>query len=375
MSGDGLIRAAYALEAKSEHPLGRAIALYASKTNPVPDKTDAFEIFPGGGLAAYRAGKQLIGGSVRFVSERLDGKADLCQVEKEADRLSAEGKTPMVFAEDGRILGIISVSDSLREDSTKAVAELKNMGLHVIMLTGDRRATAEAIGKAAGVDEVVAELLPGQKAEAVKKLSASGRKIAMVGDGINDAPALTAADLGIAVGAGTDIAIDSADVVLMGSGLSELPAAIRLGKAALANIHENLFWAFIYNAIGIPLAAGLFGWKLDPMFAAAAMSLSSFCVVTNALRLNVLNIKKEKRIKRKSKGVKIMERTEKTVKIEGMMCGHCEARVKKCLEALPHVLSADVSHEKGQAVLTLDGELPDKAIAKAIEKEGYKVVG
>ena len=375
VSGDELIRAAYALESKSEHPLGRAIALYASKANPVPDKTDAFEIFPGGGLAAYRAGKQLIGGSVRFVSERLDGKADLRPVEKEADRLSAEGKTPMVFAEDGRILGIIAVSDSLREDSTKAVAELKNMGLHVIMLTGDRRATAEAIGKAAGVDEVVAELLPGQKAEAVKKLASAGRKIAMVGDGINDAPALTAADLGIAVGAGTDIAIDSADVVLMGSGLSELPAAIRLGKAALANIHENLFWAFIYNAIGIPLAAGLFGWKLDPMFAAAAMSLSSFCVVTNALRLNVLNIKKEKRIKRKSKGAKIMERTEKTVKIEGMMCGHCEARVKKCLEALPHVVSAEVSHEKGQAVLTLDGELSDKTIAKAIEKEGYRVVG
>lgn len=371
---DELISAAYALESKSEHPLGKAIVAAAAKSGRTPDRTDAFEIYPGGGLTAYRAGKQLIGGSVRFVNDRLNGKADLRPVEKEADRLSAEGKTPMVFAEDGRILGIMAVSDSLREDSAKAVSELKNMGLHVIMLTGDRKATAEAIGKAAGVDEIVAELLPGQKAEAVKKLAASGRKIAMVGDGINDAPALTAADLGIAVGAGTDIAIDSADVVLMGSGLSELPAAIRLGKAALANIHENLFWAFIYNAVGIPLAAGLFGWKLDPMFAAAAMSLSSFCVVTNALRLNVLNIRKEKRAKRKKKGVKIMEKTEKTVKIEGMMCGHCEARVKKCLEALPHVVSAEVSHEKGQAVLTLDGALSDKVIAKAVEKEGYKVV-
>lgn len=375
---DRLLEVAFALEVKSEHPLGRAIAAYAEERLGSPLLTENFQTFAGGGLTAALSGKNVFGGSVKFALERLAldaEKEDVCRI---ADKMSEEGKTPTVFGQDGRLLGVIALSDKLRAESAQMVAQMRNMGLRVVMLTGDRRATAEAVGRMAGVDEVMAELLPGDKSGAVQTLANKGERVAMVGDGINDAPALASADLGIAVGAGTDVAIDSANVVLMGDGLSELPAALRLGRAALTNIHENLFWAFIYNAIGIPLAAGLMGLDLDPMFAAAAMSLSSFCVVSNALRLNIINIKKEGKfaIKKKHKGVKKMEKTTKTItiKIEGMMCSHCEARVKSAIEGVPHVTSADVSHERGDAVITHDGKLSEKAVIKAIEKAGYKTI-
>lgn len=377
---------AHALELRSEHPLASAIVDYCEDDDKASgdscsifDEIEDFATFPGGGLSALRFGKKIFGGSVAFAEKRLKDDADKQKMREVCDRLSKEGKTPCVFGEDGKLVGVIALSDKLRPDSVAAVKSMKKMGLRVIMLTGDRAATAKAIAAEAGVDDVVAELLPGDKATALKKIAAEGETVAMVGDGINDAPALTAASLGIAVGAGTDVAIDSADVVLMGDGLSELPATLRLGQAALTNIHENLFWAFIYNAIGIPLAAGLYGLELDPMFAAAAMSLSSFCVVSNALRLNIINIKKERkypfrRSKNRKKGEKKMENTTLTLNIEGMMCSHCEARVKKCLESLPHVISAEVSHEKGSAVITHDGKLTEKTAAKAVEKEGYKVI-
>lgn len=375
---DRLLEVALALETKSEHPLGKAIAAYAEERLGPPLSTENFQTFAGGGLTATLSGKNIFGGSVKFALERLEVDAEKEDVSRIADRLSKEGKTPTVFGQDGHLLGVIALSDKLRPESAQMVAQMRNMGLRVVMLTGDRSATAEAVGRMAGVDEVMAELLPGDKSGAVQALTAEGERVAMVGDGINDAPALASADLGIAVGAGTDVAIDSADVVLMGDGLSELPSALRLGRAALTNIHENLFWAFIYNAIGIPLAAGLMGLDLDPMFAAAAMSLSSFCVVSNALRLNVINIKKERKyaIKKRYKGVKKMENTTKaiTIKIEGMMCSHCEARVKSAIEGVPHVASADVSHERGDAVITHDGKLSEKAVIKAIEKAGYKIV-
>lgn len=375
---DKLLEVAFALETKSEHPLGRAIAAYAEERLGSPLSTENFQIFAGGGLSATLSGKNVFGGSVKFALERLVIDAEKEDASRIADTLSKEGKTPTVFGQDGRLLGVIALSDKLRAESTQMVAQMRNMGLRVVMLTGDRRATAEAVGRLAGVDEVMAELLPGDKSGAVQALAAEGERVAMVGDGINDAPALAAADLGIAVGAGTDVAIDSADVVLMGDGLSELPSALRLGRAALTNIHENLFWAFIYNAIGIPLAAGVMGLDLDPMFAAAAMSLSSFCVVSNALRLNIINIQKERKlaIKKRHKGVKKMENTAKTttIKIEGMMCSHCEARVKSAIEGVPHVTSADVSHTRGDAVITHDGKLSEKAVIKAIEKAGYKII-
>ena len=295
----------------------------------------------------------------------------------EAERLAEEGKTPLFFSRDGVLTGIIAVADTIKEDSPQAVRELQNMGIHVVMLTGDNERTAKAVGKQAGVDEVIAGVLPDGKESVIRSLKKKG-KVAMVGDGINDAPALTRADIGIAIGAGTDIAIDAADVVLMKSKLSDVPAAIRLSRATLRNIHENLFWAFFYNAVGIPLAAGvwfpLFGWKLNPMFGAAAMSLSSFCVVTNALRLNFFQIydaKRDKKIKAKRKEEKTME---KTMKIEGMMCGHCEARVKKCLEALPEVDEAVVSHENGTAVVKLNGEIDDSVLKKTVEDQDYKVI-
>ncbi len=391
-----LTAAAAALEAKSEHPLGRAVAEYAANLKITVRKTENFIVSAGGGLEAELCGDgeniKLIGGSLKFVGEKLTG-VDLSDEKERADRLSKEGKTPMLFAEDGKILGLIAVRDGLRADSVIAIAQLKKMGIKTVMLTGDRKATAEAVGAAAGVDEIRAELLPWQKADALKELAASGDNLAMVGDGINDAPALAAANLGIAVGAGTDIAIDSADVVLMGKGLAELPAAIRLGRATLTNIHENLFWAFVYNAIGIPLAAGLFGLKLDPMFAAAAMSLSSFCVVSNALRLNIVNITKDsgyfarnrrKKAKKSNKSANSLksgcgcENSESceltmTVKINGMMCAHCEKRVKDALEALPGVVSADVSHEKEQAVIVHNGKLAAADVKIAVEKAGYKL--
>ena len=366
---------AYALEQKSEHPLAGAIIAYGKNEKIVTEEVTDFAALPGNGLSAVLDGSALIGGNYKFVSE----KAEISQSMKEkSEVLSEEGKTPLFFAKDGKLLGIIAVADMIKEDSPKAVKELQNMGIRVVMLTGDNERTAKAIGKQAGVDEVIAGVLPEGKESVIRNLKKKG-KVTMVGDGINDAPALTRADVGIAIGAGTDIAIDAADVVLMKSRLSDVPAAIRLSRATLKNIHENLFWAFFYNVIGIPLAAGiwipLLGWKLNPMFGAAAMSLSSFCVVTNALRLNLCHIydaSKDKKIKSKKK-VEVKE-MEKTMKIEGMMCGHCEARVKKCLEALPQVDEAVVSHETGTAVVKLNSEIADEVLKKTVEDQDYKVL-
>ena len=366
---------AYALEQKSEHPLAEAIIAYGKNENIVTGEVTDFTALPGNGLSAVLDGSTLIGGNYKFVSE----KAEISQsIKEKSEVLSEEGKTPLFFAKDGKLLGIIAVADMMKEDSPQAVKELRNMGIRVVMLTGDNERTAKAIGKQAGVDEVIAGVLPEGKESVIRNLKKKG-KVAMVGDGINDAPALTRADVGIAIGAGTDIAIDAADVVLMKSRLSDVPAAIRLSRATLKNIHENLFWAFFYNVIGIPLAAGvwipLLGWKLNPMFGAAAMSLSSFCVVTNALRLNLCHIydaSKDKKIKSKKK-VEVKE-MEKTMKIEGMMCGHCEARVKKCLEALPQVDEAVVSHEAGTAVVKLNTEIADEVLKKTVEEQDYKVL-
>ena len=375
MSEKELLFHAYALEQKSEHPLAGAIIAYGKNEKIVTEEVTDFAALPGNGLSAVLDGSALIGGNYKFVSE----KAEISQSMKEkSEVLSEEGKTPLFFAKDGKLLGIIAVADMIKEDSPKAVKELQNMGIRVVMLTGDNERTAKAIGKQAGVDEVIAGVLPEGKESVIRNLKKKG-KVAMVGDGINDAPALTRADVGIAIGAGTDIAIDAADVVLMKSRLSDVPAAIRLSRATLKNIHENLFWAFFYNVIGIPLAAGiwipLLGWKLNPMFGAAAMSLSSFCVVTNALRLNLCHIydaSKDKKIKSKKK-VEVKE-MEKTMKIEGMMCGHCEARVKKCLEALPQVDEAVVSHETGTAVVKLNSEIADEVLKKTVEDQDYKVL-
>lgn len=368
-----LLETAYALEARSEHPLADAVvAMAAEKKLKVCDVQD-FMILPGNGLTAVNNGDQLIGGSLTFLSDRIGVPDDVKTV---AHRLAEEGKTPLLFARSKKILGVIAVADVIKEDSPEAIRQLQNMGIEVVMLTGDNERTAAAVGKQAGVDQVIAGVLPDGKEAEIRRLRCKG-KVAMVGDGINDAPALTRADIGIAIGAGTDVAIDAADVVLMNSKLSDVPAAIRLSRATLKNIHENLFWAFIYNIIGIPLAAGvwipLFGWQLNPMFGAAAMSLSSFCVVTNALRLNLFDMRnaaKDKQIKRKQE-----EKTmEKTMKIEGMMCGHCEATVKKALEALDGVEHADVSHEQDQAVVTLKEDVADDVLKKAVEDKDYNVV-
>ena len=368
-----LLETAYALEARSEHPLaGAVVAMAEGKKLKVCDVQD-FMILPGNGLTAVNNGDQLIGGSLTFLSDRIGVPDDVKTV---AHRLAEEGKTPLLFARSKKILGVIAVADVIKEDSPEAIHQLQNMGIEVVMLTGDNERTAAAVGKQAGVDQVIAGVLPDGKEAEIRRLRRKG-KVAMVGDGINDAPALTRADIGIAIGAGTDVAIDAADVVLMNSKLSDVPAAIRLSRATLKNIHENLFWAFIYNIIGIPLAAGvwipLFGWQLNPMFGAAAMSLSSFCVVTNALRLNLFDMRnaaKDKQIKRKQE-----EKTmEKTMKIEGMMCGHCEATVKKALEALDGVDHADVSHEQDQAVVTLKEDVADDVLKKAVEDKDYNVV-
>lgn len=370
-----LLSLAYALEQKSEHPLARAILSLARERHlENTAKVADFQISPGNGLSGTMENESLAGGNLNFIEQ----KATISEpIRQKASALAQEGKTPLFFSKNNSLIGVIAVADVMKEDSPQAVQELQNMGIHVVMLTGDNERTANAIGKQAGVDEVIAGVLPDGKENVIRSLKKRG-KTAMVGDGINDAPALTRADTGIAIGAGTDIAIDAADVVLMKSRLSDVPAAIRLSRATLKNIHENLFWAFFYNVIGIPLAAGvwypLLGWKLNPMFGAAAMSLSSFCVVTNALRLNWFNMhntKKDKKIKTKKKQEVTME---KTLKIEGMMCGHCEARVQKCLEALPEVDAANVSHETGTAVVTLNADISDSTLQKTVEEQDYKVL-
>ena len=375
-----LLAAAAALEKKSEHPLARAILQLTGERSMEIAEVEGFEAKPGSGLVATLSGDALAGGNLKFISAQAAVPAALRTA---AETLAEAGKTPLFFSRAGRLIGIIAVADVIKPDSPAAVRELQNMGIRVVMLTGDNARTAKAIGREAGVDEVIAGVLPEGKESVIRELKTQG-KVMMVGDGINDAPALTRADIGAAIGAGTDIAIDAADVVLMKSRLSDVPAAIRLSRATLRNIHENLFWAFIYNVIGIPLAAGvwipLFGWQLNPMFGAAAMSLSSVCVVTNALRLNFFNIRSAKRDKKiKTVEVKIEAKEtatmEKTMKIEGMMCAHCEARVKKCLEALPQVDEAVVSHEQGTAVLRLNADVSDDVLKKAVEDQGYEVVG
>ncbi|MBO7218214.1 MAG: heavy metal translocating P-type ATPase, partial [Clostridia bacterium] len=368
-----LLKIAYSLEIKSEHPLAKAIVKFGEENNaPCFDTTD-FEIFPGGGLSAQIGGEKIFGGNADFVGKYAAIPTDMLD---SAERLAADGKTAVFFAKDKTILGIIAVADSIKADSATAVAELQNMGIRVVMLTGDNKTTANAIGKQVGVNEVIAEVKPDGKEKVIRDLQSQGL-VAMVGDGINDTPALTRADIGIAIGAGTDVAIDAADVVLVNSRLSDVPAAIRLSRATLKTIRENLFWAFIYNAICIPVAAGAFvplGLTLNPMIGAAAMSLSSFCVVTNALRLNLFNIysaKKDKKIKTIPKHE--VEQMEKTIKIEGMMCPHCEARVKNLLETLDGVSSATVSHIDGTAVITMKAPIGDDIITKRITDEGYKV--
>lgn len=403
VSEEELLKMAYVLEKKSEHPLARAILTLAVERglsgkdcpkiqegahggNYGVDGTEVtdFQAVPGNGLSGNWGEDRLTGGNLKFISENALVSATM---KKKAELLAEEGKTPLFFGKNGKLIGIIAVADVIKEDSPQAVKELQNMGIHVVMLTGDHERTAKAIGKQAGVDEVIAGVLPDGKENVIRKLKNKG-KVAMVGDGINDAPALTRADIGIAIGAGTDIAIDAADVVLMKSRLSDVPAAIRLSRATLRNIHENLFWAFFYNVIGIPLAAGiwypLLGWKLNPMFGAAAMSLSSFCVVTNALRLNWFKMHDASKDKKHKKKIVMLEKEKdqkeettmtKTMKIEGMMCGHCEARVKKCLEALEQVDEAVVSHEAGTAVVTLGAELADDVLKKTVEDQDYKVLG
>lgn len=373
-SEEMLLALAYALERKSEHPLAKAIIAKAQEQNIAAKEVVDFKALPGNGLTATLDGAVLCGGSMAFASQ----KAALSDaVKNQAEELALQGKTPLFFLYNNKVAGIIAVADAIKEDSPRAIRELQNMGIHVVMLTGDNQRTAEAVGRQAGVDEVIAGVLPEGKESVIRRLKRKG-KVAMVGDGINDAPALTRADIGIAIGAGTDIAIDAADVVLMNSKLSDVPAAIRLSRETLKNIHENLFWAFIYNTIGIPLAAGvfipLFGWQLNPMFGAAAMSLSSFCVVSNALRLNLFDLHSTKK-DRKIKQAKETKPMEKTMKINGMMCGHCSGRVKKVLEALPEVDEAIVSHENGTAILTLNAEISDEVLKKTVEDQGYEVIG
>ncbi|MBS6914827.1 MAG: heavy metal translocating P-type ATPase [Clostridium sp.] len=376
---DQLLNLAAALEKKSEHPLARSVMRKAEELGLEPEEAEEFEALVGSGVSASLKGRKLLGGSLSFMSGRIEVPET---ARKQAESFAEQGKTPLLFAEDETFAGVIAVADVIKEDSPQAVRELQRMGIRVVMLTGDNEKTAQAIGRQAGVDEVIAGVLPDGKEAVIRALKEKG-KTAMVGDGINDAPALTRADLGIAIGAGTDVAIDAADVVLMKSRLSDVPAAIRLSRGTLRNIHENLFWAFFYNAVGIPLAAGLFipllGWKLNPMFGAAAMSLSSFCVVSNALRLNFLSIRdgsRDKKIKTKHHELeKESQKMEKTMNIEGMMCGHCEARVKKTLEAIPGVEAAEVSHEKGTAVVKMASEVADEVLKKAVEDQDYQVTG
>ncbi len=367
-----LLNAAAALETRSEHPLAKAVMLYAQESGIQAAEVADFEALPGNGLAAMLAGESLHGGNLNYISQQADVSD---AVRAQADVLAGEGKTPLYFARNGKLLGVIAVADTLKADSPEAIRQLKNMGIRVVMLTGDNQRTAEAVGKQAGVDQVIAGVLPEGKEKVIRELKAKG-KVAMVGDGINDAPALTRADIGIAIGAGTDIAIDAADVVLMNSSLRDVPAAIRLSRATLKNIHQNLFWAFFYNSIGIPLAAGVFigllGWKLNPMFGAAAMSLSSFCVVSNALRLNFFDLHSSRHDhKRRGKQRKTITRT---MTIEGMMCPHCEKRVRKALEALPQVASAEPSFEAGTCVVTLTAKVDDSVLKAAVEEEDYPVL-
>ena len=371
-----LLSMAGSLEKKSEHPLAKAVLKKAEEEPVTISEVSEFTALPGNGLSGRLNGEELLGGNLTFISSRVTVPES---IKKEAQTLAGEGKTPLFFAKGGRLAGIIAVADTIKEDSPKAVKELRNMGIHVVMLTGDNERTAKAVGAQAGVDEVIAGVLPDGKESVIRSLKSKG-KVAMVGDGINDAPALTRADIGIAIGAGTDVAIDAADVVLMKSRLSDVPAAIRLSRATLRNIHENLFWAFFYNIIGIPLAMGvwipLFGWQLNPMFGAAAMSLSSFCVVSNALRLNFFDMYRSDRDKKKKEKKKKETKTmEKTLKVEGMMCEHCEARVKKALEAVPGVESAVASHKDGTAVVTLSQDVPYETLKKAVEDQDYKVIG
>ena len=373
-----LLSIAYALEKKSEHPLARAINQRAEEDGLEANEVEQFQALPGNGLTAVYDGAALFGGSYQYISGQFQVSAEL---KATSDQLSEEGKTPLFFARDGELCGIIAVADIIKEDSPQAIREMQNMGIHVVMLTGDNERTAKAIGAKAGVDEVIAGVFPDGKESVIRKLQQKG-KVIMVGDGINDAPALTSADIGIAIGAGADVAIDAADVVLMKSCLSDVPAAIRLSRATLHNIHENLFWAFIYNIVGIPLAAGVFigvlGWQLNPMFAAAAMSLSSFSVVTNALRLNFFRMYdpgRDHKIKNKLK-ITIEKETktmEKTLKIEGMMCGHCEMHTKKALEAIDGVTKADVSHKTGTAIVTLEKDISDDILKQAVADQGYQV--
>ena len=391
-SEEELLKLAYSLESRSEHPLAKAIVAYGAEKQAEQIPVSEFKALPGNGLEGKVGDADVKGGSLKFAQSQTEISE---KIKSQAEKLAEEGKTPLMFLKNGILAGMIAVADVIREDSPQAVKELQNMGIEVVMLTGDNDRTAKAIGRQAGVDRVIAGVLPDGKEEVIRRLKEQG-KVAMVGDGINDAPALTRADMGIAIGAGADVAIDAADVVLVKSRLSDVPAAIRLSRGTLRNIHENLFWAFFYNVIGIPLAAGIwipiFGWKLNPMFGAAAMSLSSFCVVTNALRLNLLNIKdsrKDKKIRRKAAApagavvaaAEINTETKKenktmtkTMKIEGMMCGHCEAAVKKALEALDGVASAEVSHEKGTAVVTLEKDVDNAVLTKAVEDKDYKVV-
>ena len=387
---ESLLALAASLEKRSEHPLAKAILKYVGEQQLTVEDVSEFEALPGNGLTAVRKGVKLAGGNYAFIRTQTEVSEDLL---KQSEVLAEQGKTPMFFTENGRLAGIIAVADTMKEDSRQAVSELRNMGIRVVMLTGDNERTARAIGAQAGVDDVIAGVLPDGKESVIRKLQQYG-KVAMVGDGINDAPALTRADMGIAIGAGTDVAIDAADVVLMKSRLSDVAAAVRLSRATLRNIHENLFWAFFYNVIGIPLAAGvwipIFGWTLNPMFGAAAMSLSSFCVVTNALRLNLFNMhdaKKDKKLKNPAIIKELVDNNKtnhnqenkeigtmkKTMKIEGMMCGHCEATVKKALEGLDGVTSAEVSHEAGTAVVELSTDVADDVLKKTVEDKDYKV--
>ena len=387
---ESLLALAASLEKRSEHPLAKAILKYVGEQQLTVEDVSEFEALPGNGLTAVRNGVKLAGGNYAFIRTQTEVSEDLL---KQSEVLAEQGKTPMFFAENGRLAGIIAVADTMKEDSRQAVSELRNMGIRVVVLTGDNERTARAIGAQAGVDDVIAGVLPDGKESVIRKLQQYG-KVAMVGDGINDAPALTRADMGIAIGAGTDVAIDAADVVLMKSRLSDVVAAVRLSRATLRNIHENLFWAFFYNVIGIPLAAGvwipIFGWTLNPMFGAAAMSLSSFCVVTNALRLNLFNMhdaKKDKKLKNPAIIKELVDNNKtnhnqenkeigtmkKTMKIEGMMCGHCEATVKKALEGLDGVASAEVSHEAGTAVVELSADVADDVLKKTVEDKDYKV--
>ncbi len=378
---EALLSLAYALETPSEHPLAKAMVDYAGEKGLSAAPVADFQALPGNGLTAKLDGHVLTGGSVRFMSERCQVPAE---VRRQAEELSAAGKTPLLFARDEALLGLIAVADAIKPDSAEAVRALRNMGLRVVMLTGDNERTAQAVGKQAGVDQVIAGVLPDGKEAVVRELRQHGR-VAMVGDGLNDAPALTRADVGVAIGAGTDVAIDAADVVLMNSRLSDVPAAIRLSRATLRNIHENLFWAFCYNTLGIPLAAGVFisllGWRLNPMFGAAAMSLSSFCVVSNALRLNWVRIH-DGRHDRRLHPVELPQiqapqpaRIRKVLRITGMMCGHCEATVKRALEAVPGVAEATANHEAGTAEVLLSQNVPEEALRQAVEAEDYEVTG